>query len=117
MKPRGAKCVMDGSAILLTTERCGMMPSRLRSSGTKPIPAAIAARVPCFVSFRPLSVIDPAVGRSAPAIKRKSSVRPAPIRPAMPSTSPRRSSKVASMTFVPEVSLSTDRTTSEVAEE
>ena len=59
MKPRGANRFIDGSAILLTTERCGMIPSRLRSSGTRPIPAAIAARVPCLVSFRPLSVIDP----------------------------------------------------------
>ena len=44
MKPRGAKRFIEGSAMLLTTERCGTMPSRLRSSGTRPMPAAMAAR-------------------------------------------------------------------------
>ncbi len=65
-----------------------MMPSRLRSSGQRPTPAAMASRGLRKATGLPSMVSVPAERRSAPAIRRSSSERPEPTRPAMPSTSP-----------------------------
>ena len=73
-------------------------------------------RAGCRASrLRPSTRISPASGRSTPAIRRRSSVRPAPTRPEMPSTSPLRSLKLASRTAVPRDRPATSSTISSVA--
>ena len=104
--------------MLLRTERRATMPSRLRSSGKRPRPAAIAARGLPRARRRPSTRISPASGRSTPAMRRKSSVRPAPTRPEMPSTSPLRSLKLCALRARPSaarVRPDTSRTISSLA--
>ncbi len=77
--------------MLWPTLRLAKIPSRLRSSVTRATPARIAAAGWRKQTSRPSSRIVPS-GTSAlePNKHSKSSVRPAPIRPATPTISPRR---------------------------
>ena len=60
----------------------------------------------------PWTVTVPSLARSAPKMARTSSVRREPTSPAIPSSSPLRSSKLASMTPVGEERFSTVRSCS-----
>ena len=74
---------------LPATSRSGNSPSRLRSSVTIAIRASQASRGCRKRTGLPSSRISPVqVGSPAPKIVSKSSVRPAPIRPATPRISP-----------------------------
>ncbi|VEB43918.1 Uncharacterised protein [Chromobacterium violaceum] len=68
-------------------------PLLLRSSGTKPRPAAMASPGAATFNSLPSSSTRPAVRRLAPNSVFRMSLRPEPISPAMPSTSPARTSK------------------------
>ena len=63
-------------------------PCSLRSSVTKPMPAAMASPGPRGLTRRPSTRISPAPRRSAPNRHRAISVRPDPTRPANATTSP-----------------------------
>ena len=60
----------------------------LRSSGTRPMPSAMASAGDAGAIGLPSSVMVPAAMRSAPKMARASSVRPEPTRPATPRISP-----------------------------
>ena len=64
------------------------MPSCLRSSGHKPMPAIIASRGDEKFTCCPLKVTLPECFLSTPKINRHNSVRPEPNNPARPTTSP-----------------------------
>ena len=70
----------------------------LRSSGASPSPAAIALSGRPGGRGTPSTSTSPASRRSTPYTARSSSLRPTPTSPAMPSTSPARSSNVAGFT-------------------
>ena len=78
-----------GSAMLRATVRPGTSPCALRSSGSSPMPRAIASAGARNRTRGPRRGRGLRRTRSAPAIARASSVRPAPSSPAMPRTSPR----------------------------
>ena len=69
-------------------------PCVFRSSGKYAIPAFMASAGVATSSVRPPLVIVPLSSGSAPKMARVTSVRPAPTRPARPSTSPARTSKL-----------------------
>ena len=71
-------------------------PVRLRSSVSRAMPLAMASAGEPIFSSRPSRMIRPAVSVSTPKMARATSVRPAPTRPAMPTISPRRTSKLTS---------------------
>ena len=89
---RGCACTVSPST----------RPCALRSSGSRPMPRAIAsagARERSVAGPSPRPARRPA--RSAPTIARASSVRPAPSSPATPRISPRRSVKLTSRSTPP----------------
>ena len=89
-------------------------PSPVRSSLRKPRPArtrcAVVLRV--VVPSRPCSVTVPPVSTSSPKIARTNSLRPEPMRPPIPSTSPALRSKLASWSVGGDRSARTDSATS-----
>ena len=88
--PRCANRRRTDRVTLAATDRKGMIPSRFRSSGTRPMPRRAAAARDLKLIVSPRKRMVPASGFSNPARRRTISVRPAPTRPAIPSTSPRR---------------------------
>ena len=69
-------------------------PSVLRSSVTKPMPALIASSGLRITASLPSMNTRPASFGSMPKMARAVSVRPAPTRPQIPTTSPLRASKL-----------------------
>src|ERR1017187_6469362 len=92
-KPRRRIPRMEASAPFSSTLISIIRPWSLRSSGTKPIPWRMAAAGDRGLMGSPRRRISPARTRSRPKSAAPSSLRPAPTRPAMPSTSPERRSK------------------------
>ncbi len=90
------------------TEASSTSPWPLRSSGTSPIPAAIAAFTSCRLSSAPETRTTPWSYGSAPNTARTTSVRPAPTSPAIPTTSPACTSKLTSWKTPARPSPSTD---------
>ena len=87
-RPALANLGRAAATMFSLTERSGIMPSNLRSSGKKAIPAFIAAPgEPVFMSL-PSTLTDPESIGSAPKMALAVSVLPAPRRPASPTTSP-----------------------------
>ena len=82
------------------------------SSGTKPMPAAIAAFGEAGGSLRPCTSTPPASARSMPKIARATSERPAPTRPASATISPALTSNETSVNTPSRVSRSTLSTVS-----
>ena len=78
-----------------------------RSSGTKPIPAVMAAVGDPFRSRRLPAVTEPASYRSMPKIARATSLRPAPTSPASATISPARTSNETSVNTPSRVSRCT----------
>ena len=78
-----------------------------RSSGTKPMPAAMAAFGEAGGSLRPCTSTPPASARSMPKIARATSERPAPTRPASATISPALTSNETSVKTPSRVSRST----------
>ncbi|MCY1541372.1 hypothetical protein D9M68_770570 [compost metagenome] len=72
------------------TDSSATMPSVLRSSGHSARPSRIASAGFEKLTERPSIFSTPRSGDSRPNSRRASSVRPAPSRPAMPTTSPAR---------------------------
>ena len=70
-------------------------PDRLRSSGTKYKPSAMASRGARTATSRPSSRIVPPSAGSIPKAARASEVRPDPTNPARPRISPGRACKLA----------------------
>ena len=81
-----------------------------RSSGTRPMPAAIAALGEAGGSLRPCTSTEPASARSMPKIARATSERPAPTRPASATISPALTSNETSVKTPSRVRRSTLRT-------
>ena len=97
--------------MLRSIEKSITSPCWRRSSGTSPIPAAIAAVGDPGGSRLPSISTDPASQRSIPKIARATSVRPAPTRPARATISPLRTWNETSVKAPSRVSRSTFRTT------
>ena len=87
-RPPLARTRSQGSVTFSDAVRPRLRPWPLRSSGTMAMPALIAARGVRGFTFLPSTITSPVSARSAPAMQRTVSVRPAPTRPAKPSTSP-----------------------------
>ena len=98
--------------MLRSIEKSITRPCWRRSSGTSPMPAAIAAVGDPGGSDLPAISTDPASQRSIPKIARATSVRPAPTSPASATISPLRTSKETSVKTPSRVSRSTFSTTS-----
>ena len=81
---------------LSATVRLPARPSVLRSSERYPTPWRIILGGPQPVQVTPRTRTSPLATGSRPKTARTSSVRPEPMRPAMPRISPRRSSRSAS---------------------
>ena len=103
-EPKLARPTLNATLLVRTS------PSARRSSGTKPIPALTASEQSRGSKVAPSRVIVPLSGRSAPKTSRASSLRPAPTRPPRPSTSPRRRSKLTSLTLGARVRPRTEST-------
>ena len=97
MRPRWNR-LMPGSVTFFVRSHSSSSACDLRSSGARPRPAAIALSGRPGGSATPSITTSPASRRSTPQTARSSSLRPAPTRPPIPSTSPRRRSKLASFT-------------------
>ena len=98
MRPPGASSARVQSVIFSPTVISANSPSRLRSSVTRAMPARVASAGWANLTSRPSSTMRPDGGSGlAPNRHSSSSVRPAPIRPAMPRISPRRSGKLMSV--------------------
>src|SRR5215207_5113687 len=96
IKPRRASMPIRVIVALRAIERSMTSPCWRRSSGTKPIPASIAAiGLPAGIR-RPSTSTWPASGLSIPKIARATSLRPAPTSPARATISPARTSKLMS---------------------
>src|SRR5258708_15838105 len=81
---------------LSATDKDNARPSALRSSLKYPMPRAMRlAGLLRNGNFCPSTVMFPACGVCNPKSARNNSVRPDPIRPAMPSISPRRTCRLA----------------------
>ena len=91
-----------GNAMFSLIESFVHKPSFFRSSGASTIPCLIASAGRLTVISFPSSSMLPASLRSTPKIARVVSVLPAPIRPAIPSTSPSNTSNETSRTARPE---------------
>ena len=76
------------------------------------MPCATACSGVFTLTRRPCTWISPASIGSAPKTARATSVRPAPIRPARPRISPRRSTKLTSLIALPRLSPLTSSTMS-----
>ena len=74
--------------MLSRTDSTPMIPVSLRSSVSRPIPAEIAPDGDLIRTCLPLIRISPASTLVTPKIASRTSVRPAPIRPARPRISP-----------------------------
>ncbi len=92
-----ARCVINApeicfnpASVELSKIVCSKIkPNRLRSSVTKPMPWLIASDGESMLVLFPSTKISPEeLPRHAPKIAIKSSLRPAPIKPEMPRTSP-----------------------------
>ena len=83
------------------TDSSGMIPSPLRSSDTKAIPARMASSGVRGFSRFPSICMAPSSGGSAPKMARAVSVRPEPSSPATPRISPLRTSSVTPRSFWP----------------
>ena len=83
---------MLSSTVIPSTSPCA-----LRSSGTRPIPARIASRGEASRTGLPSIRTSPRSNWSAPKIARATSVRPEPTKPARPTISPARTSKLMSL--------------------
>ncbi len=97
------------------TEASSTSPWPLRSSGTSPIPALMAAGTSCRARRSPRTSTVPASYGSAPKTARATSVRPAPTSPARPTTSPACTSKLMSWKTPLRVSPRTDSNASPVS--
>ena len=97
--------------MLRSIEKSITSPCCRRSSGTRPIPAAIAAVGEPGGSFFPSIRTAPASQRSMPKIARATSVRPAPTSPASATISPLQTWNETSVKTPSRVSRSTSRTT------
>src|SRR4051794_36592018 len=107
MTPRRDTASSFVSAMLRSTESSMTRPCWRRSSGTRPMPARIAAPgEPLGISIPSTSTV-PASRLSTPKIARATSLRPAPTRPASATISPRRTSKEMSVKTPSRVSRET----------
>ncbi len=79
-----------------STDASSTRPWPLRSSGMSPMPALMAALTSYLAIGAPETFTVPLSYGSAPKTARTTSVRPAPTRPAMPTTSPACTSKPTS---------------------
>ena len=84
-------------------------PWRLRSSGTRPTPAASAVASEPSGSDFPLTAKLPVAAGSSPKIASTTSLRPAPTMPAMPTISPARTERLMLENFWGELSVVTRR--------
>ena len=110
MIPAGASWRMRVIVALRATERSITSPCWRRSSGTKPMPARIAAVGLAFGSRLPFSSTRPPSALSIPKIARATSERPAPTSPERATISPALTSKETSKKTPSRVSRSTLRT-------
>ncbi len=101
----------DESAMLRSIAKSITSPCCRLSSGTRPIPAAIAAVGEAGGSFCPSIRTAPASQRSMPKIARATSVRPAPTSPASATISPLQTWNETSVKTPSRVSRSTSSTT------
>ena len=98
--------------MLCCTVRVGSNASRFRSSGTNPTPAAWARHGVSSLTGLPATVTSP-VADIAPPSASPISALPEPTSPAMPTISPRWTSKVAPVSVPPGAeSRETERSTS-----
>ena len=97
--------------MLRSIEKSMTRPCWRRSSGTSPIPAAIAVEGDPGGRRLPSISTEPASQRSMPKIARATSVRPAPTKPASATISPLRTTKDTSVKSPSRVRRSTFRTT------
>ena len=84
------------SVRFVASERFKQSPVRFRSSVRSAMPLATARSGRAESSFDRFKIIWPLSAARAPKIVSTSSVRPAPARPATPTTSPARASKLTS---------------------
>src|ERR1700678_4390298 len=92
---------MDASAMFCCTDMSMTRPCCLRSSGTKPIPALIAAAGDTLRRSRLPTVTEPASYRSTPKTARATSLRPEPTSPASATISPAATVRDTSMKTPP----------------
>ena len=110
MSPAFRSLPSDASATFCCTDMSMTSPCWRRSSGTKPMPAAIAAVGDARCSPRPRISTVPASYRSMPKIARATSLRPDPTSPAKATISPARTSSEMSVNTPSLVRCSTFRT-------
>src|SRR3954447_18561118 len=108
-------CCSRVRPMLRSIESSITRPCWRRSSGTRPMPAFMAADGEPRLSLSPSTKTSPASGVSTPKIARATSLRPAPTRPASATISPRRTSKETSMKTPSRVRPLTSRTFSPIS--
>ena len=101
-QPRRVSPGSAASTVFSRQLRPSTRPWRLRSSGTRPRPAASAAAIEPHGSSLPPTVTRPVAAGSRPKIACATSLRPAPTMPATPTISPARTSRLMSWKSRPE---------------
>ena len=112
MIPARRSVLSDASATFCWIDISMTRPCWRRSSGTRPIPAVMAAVGDALRSLCPPAVTAPASYRSIPKTARATSLRPAPTSPDRATISPARTSKDTSVNTPSRVSRCTVSRTS-----